>query len=93
MARIPMDAFDEGETIVRVYLAATLAEAERVERALDAAGLVFGVEVETFTARTAFGSGAPRSGAGFWVAERDVDAGAGALEVAGLVAGLVERGD
>ncbi len=91
MARIAMDAFEDGEEIVRVYLAASLDEAQAVERALDASGFEYGVEVEAFASRTAFGSGAPRSGAGFWVAGDDLDAVAAALGRAGLRRGLVER--
>jgi hypothetical protein len=91
MPRIAMDAFEEGEEIVRVYLAASVDEAQAVERALDAAGFEYGVEVETFAARSAFGSGAPRSGAGFWVIEDDLEAIAAALARAGLRRGLVER--
>ena len=87
-----MDAFDEGTEIVRVYLAASLAEAQQVERALDVAGLEFAVEVEEFASRTALGSGAMRRGAGFWVREGLLEGAAGALERAGCVAGLVDRG-
>ncbi len=90
MTRIAMDAFDEGEEIVRVYLAASLAEAQSVETALDAAGFDYAVEVETFTARSALAGGA-RRGAGFWVASGDLASSAAALEAAALVRGLVER--
>jgi hypothetical protein len=89
MARIRMEAFEEGTEIVRVYLAAQLDEAQAVERALDAAGLDYGAEVEEFVAPTALGSSAPRRGVGFWVEASGVERCAGALERAGLVAGLV----
>lgn len=91
MARIEMDAFEEGEEIVRVYLAASLAEARSVERALDAAGFEYGVEVESYTGRSVLAGGVTRRGAGFWVVADDLDATAAALERAGLVRGLVER--
>ncbi len=91
MARIPMEAFEEGSGIVRVYLAATLAEAQSVEGALAAAAIDFAVEVETFASPTALGSNAPRHGAGFWVAEALLEAAADALARAGHLAGLVER--
>lgn len=91
MARIQMDAFEEGTELVRVYLAARLEEAQAVERALDAAGLDYGAEVEEFIAPSALGSSAPRRGVGFWVEESSVPGCTGALERAGLVAGLVRR--
>jgi hypothetical protein len=91
VARIPMDEFEEGTEIVRVYLAASLREAQAAEGALDAVGVDYAVEVEAFASPTALGSGASRQGAGFWVEPEDLDASAGALERAGLVGGLVQR--
>jgi hypothetical protein len=91
MARIGMEEFEEGEEIVRVYLAAALPEAGDVQAALDAAGIEYGVEVESFASPTVLGSNAPRSGAGFWVLAADVDASLDALERAGLVRGLLDR--
>ncbi len=91
MARVAMESFEEGTEIVRVYLATRLEEAQAVERALDAAGMDYGVEVEEFVAPTALGSSAPRRGVGFWVEDAALDACAGALERAGLAAGLVRR--
>jgi hypothetical protein len=92
MPRVTMDHFQEGEEIVRVYLAAKVREGERVEAALDAAGLAYGVEVEPFTTPNVLLGVTERSGAGFWVAAADLDGAAAALERAGLVAGLVDRG-
>jgi hypothetical protein len=92
MGRIPMDSFDEGTELIRVYLAATLAESQQVEQALDAAGLEYAVEVETFASPTALGSNAPRRGAGFWVEAAALDACADTLAGAGLLRGLVGRG-
>ncbi len=92
MARIEMDGFEEGTEIARVYLAASLAEAQRVESVLGAAGVEYAVEVEEFRSPTALGSNAVRRGAGFWIRESSLEAAAGALERAGCVAGLVDRG-
>jgi hypothetical protein len=86
-----MDSFDEGTEIVRVYLAASLAEARAIEGALDAAEVEFAVEIEEFASPTALGSNQARRGAGFWVREADLERAAGALERAGHLAGLVER--
>jgi hypothetical protein len=91
VAHVPMDAFEEGTEIVRVYLAATLREARAVEETLSAAQVDFAVEVEAFASRTALGASAARQGAGFWIAEVDVDRAANALERAGQISGLVER--
>ena len=91
MAIVPMESFEEGTEIVRVYLAASLAEAQAAERILTAAGLEYAVEVEELATRTLFGLGSVRRGAGLWVRSAAVDAAADALERAGQVAGLVER--
>ncbi len=89
MAQVGMESFEEGTEIVRVYLAAALAEAQAIEDALTAEGVDFAVEVEELWARTALGSA--RRAAGFWVREADVERAAGALERGGHVAGLVDR--
>ena len=93
MARIDMEGFDEGTEIVRVYLAATLAEAQAIEDALDAAGLRVrdrgrDVRVADRARRRARRGAAPR----FWVTAGDLDACADALERAGHLRGLVDRG-
>jgi hypothetical protein len=86
-----MHLFGEGTELVRVYLSASLEEAQAAEAALDGAGLTYAVEVETYLARTILGSGSPRQGAGIWLLEADLDAACAALEGAGLVKGLVDR--
>jgi hypothetical protein len=92
MALVPMEAFEEGSEIVRVYLAASLAEAQAAERVLTEAGLEYAVEVEELGTRTLFGFGSRLRGAGLWVRAEVLDAAADALERAGQVAGLVDRG-
>jgi hypothetical protein len=91
VARISMEAFEEGTEIVRVYLAAALVEARGIEEALAEAGVEFAVEVEEFASPTALGSNQPRRGAGFWVRDSDLDHAAGVLERGGHLAGLVRR--
>lgn len=90
MPRVTEETFAEGSEIVRVYLAASLGEAQSVERALDAVGVDYLAEPEPYAARWALGSRV-RTGVGFWVAGEALDAAAGALERAGLRSGLVER--
>jgi hypothetical protein len=87
-----MDRFGEGTELVRVYLAASVGEAEAAEAALEGVRLAWAVEVETYLASTILGSNSPRTGAGIWILEADLDAACGALEAAGLVKGLVDRG-
>lgn len=91
MARIAMDDFEEGTEIVRVYVAGSLSEAQAVEAVLDDAGVDYGVEVEALPSGGLL-SGRARSAAGFWVPAEAVDASAGALERAGHLRGLVDRG-
>ncbi|WP_242341418.1 MULTISPECIES: hypothetical protein [Anaeromyxobacter] len=91
MARIDMEDFVEGTEIARVYLAATLEEAQAVEAALEDAGFEFAIELETFASPTALGSNQPRRGAGFWVEASAATACIGALERAGHLRGLAER--
>jgi hypothetical protein len=93
MPRQPLDQFGEGTEVVRVYFALGLDEAQRAEAVLDGAGLTFAVEVEEAAGRTLFGFGRPRRGAGLWVREAEVDAACTALEGAGMLKGLVDRGE
>lgn len=92
MPLVPMESFAEGTEIVRVYLAGALSEARAVEAVLEATGVEFAVEVESFPSRS-FLTSAARSGAGFWVRAPEVDRAADALASAGHVRGLVDRGD
>lgn len=87
-----MHQFGEGTELVRVYLAAGLDEAQAAEQVLDAAGLTYSVEVESYPSRTILGFGSTRQGAGLWLLEADLDAACAALTRAGLVKGLVDRG-
>jgi hypothetical protein len=84
-----MESFEEGTELVRVYLAAALDEARRIEAALEEAAVEFAVEVEEFASPMALGS--RRRAAGFWVREAELDRAADALERGGHVAGLVRR--
>ena len=93
MPRQPLDRFGEGTEVVRVYFALGLDEAERAEALLDAAGLTFAVEVEEVGGPTMFGFGRPRRGAGLWLREADLDAACATLEQAGMIKGLVDRGE
>jgi hypothetical protein len=90
MARVPEESFGEGTQLVRVYLAAALAEAQAVEGVLDAAGIDYLAEPEQYGAPAALGARV-RTGVGFWVTEERLAPAAEALERAGRTAGLVER--
>lgn len=86
-----MEAFPEGTEIVRVYLALGLEEAGAVERALEGAGVEYGVEVEEVTRPDVLALRTTRNGAGFWIREDALDAAEAALLAAGLKKGLVLR--
>jgi hypothetical protein len=90
MPRVTEEAFEEGTEIVRVYLAASLSEAQSVEGVLDATGVDYLSETEEYRAPSSLGARL-RTGVGFWVVESRVEEAAGALERAGLTAGLVRR--
>ena len=91
MARQAMERFGEGTELVRVYLAASVSEAEAAEAAIGAVGIAYAVEVEAFFVPTLLGSSSPRQGAGIWLLESDLDAACAALTRAGLSKGLVDR--
>jgi len=86
-----MEAFTEGTEIIRVYLALGLEESTAVERALDAAGVEYGVEVETLDMPNGLGLRTSRNAAGFWIREPALDAAEAALVAAKLEKGLVLR--
>jgi hypothetical protein len=90
MPRVTEDALQEGTEIVRVYLAASLSEAQSVEGVLDGTGVAYLAETEQYRAPSSLGARL-RTGVGFWVGEADLDAAFGALERAGMTAGLVRR--
>ena len=84
---MPMDenAGDECP-LARIYLAATVSEARRVEAVLDQLDVEYSVRVEP-CGRTLFGS--TRQGAAFFVDAAQTDLCDEALERAGLGAGIV----
>ena len=88
---MPMDenAGDE-RPLARIYLAATVSEARRVEAVLDQLDVEYSVRVEP-CGRTLFGS--TRQGAAFLVDAAQADACDEALERAGLGAGIVRDRD
>ncbi|MGC3997600.1 MAG: hypothetical protein QM767_08955 [Anaeromyxobacter sp.] len=91
MPRVTDESFPEGTELVRVYLAGSVAEAEKVERVLEELGATWVAEPETYAARNLLGFGSERKGVGIWIETDALDRCADALEQARLVAGLVER--
>ncbi len=89
MGRVSMEDFEEGTELLRVYLASSLAEARKVEAALDAAGFDYVVEVESFTTRSVLAGFFARKGAGFYVLKEQAHDCVQALGSAGMVKGLV----
>lgn len=87
MPLIDQDAFGE-RPLARIFLAATVTEARRVEKVLDQDGVDYCVRVEP-CGRTLFGS--TRQGAAFFVDDAQADTCSAALERAGLGAGVVRK--
>ncbi len=92
MARIDFRDFEEnGQEVARVYLAATLDESRRVEEALEAAGLLYAVQVEPFATMNLFGASGRATGAAFYVLEAEAGAAVATLRGSGLSAGIVDE--
>ena len=89
MSLIDEDAFG-GRPLARIFLAATVAEARRVEAVLDQHGADYCVRVEPY-GRTLFGS--IRQGAAFLVDATQADSCEAALVRTGLGAGIVRDRD
>jgi hypothetical protein len=89
MSLIDEDAFG-GRPLARIFLAATIAEARRVEAVLDQHDAEYCVRVEPY-GRTLFGS--IRQGAAFLVDATQADSCEAALVRAGLAAGIVRDRD
>jgi hypothetical protein len=85
MPRVDEDVFGERRA-ARIFLAATVSEARRVERVLDQLGVDYFVRVEP-CGMTLFGS--TRQGAAFFVDASSTDSCEQALVQAGLGAGIV----
>jgi hypothetical protein len=91
MARVAIDDFGDKE-IARIYLAARLAEAQRVEAELDRHGIAYAVEVERYRATVVFWI-SEYAGAAFYVLSGQADFCRRVLLEAGLGAGLMENED
>jgi hypothetical protein len=87
MARLDSEEFLDKE-VSRVYLAAKVGEAERVEKALTDEGFDFMVEIERFTKAVLGIFTSEYSGAGFYVLSGQADSARKALSAAGLTVGL-----
>ncbi len=87
MARLDSEAFLDKE-VSRVYIAASVAEAERVEKALTDEGFEFMVEIEPFTKAVLGIFPQEYSGAAFYVLSGQAAPARKILSAAGLRAGL-----
>ena len=84
---VDQDTFGD-RSLSRIFLAATVTEARRVEKVLDQHGVDYCVRVEP-CGQTLFGL--TRQGAAFFVADAEVISCVEALEQAGLAAGIVRE--
>ena len=89
MARLTINDFGDKE-IARVYFAATLSEAQRVETELDKHNIDYAIEVESYLASAVFWL-SERKGAAFYVISGQADFCSRMLDEAGLTAGLLEK--
>jgi hypothetical protein len=90
MARVAFDDFGEKET-TRIYLAAELAEAKRVEAVLNANGIEYAVEVEPYMSLSVFSFPSEYKGAAFYVLSRQANFCKRVLLEAGLELGIQEE--
>lgn len=89
MARVDSEAFLEKE-VSRVYIAGSVREAERVEKALNEEGFDYLVEIERFTKAVLGIFTSEYSGASFYVLSGQATSARKALSAAGLRASLQE---
>ncbi len=89
MPRVDREALADVE-VERVYLAAELDEARRVEAALDAGGIDYVVEVEPYWKNTLMIFPTRLAGAAFYVEGDAVEGALVLIRGAGLVRGLPE---
>jgi hypothetical protein len=86
-----MDDFGDKQ-VARIYLAARLGEAQRVETELSNHGIDYAVEVEPYMATAVFWV-SEYAGAAFYIAAEQADICDRVLREAGLVSGLMEKQD
>jgi len=89
MARVRIEDF-EGQEMTRVYLAAKLKEAKRVEDILAASGINFAVEIEPYQKLLLGIILRKYLGAGFFVRSTEAALARSTLSAAGLVVGIQE---
>jgi len=89
MGMVSAEEFGEEER-ARVYVAARVREAKRVERALSAAGIDYAVEIEPYRTRLLGILPVEYKGAVFYVLAGDADFSRHTLRDAGLEHGLIE---
>ena len=89
MARLELDDFGDKE-IARIYFAARLSEAQRVETELNKHNIDYAIEVEQYLAPHVVWP-SEHSGAAFYVISGQADFCSQVLNSAGLTAGLLEE--
>jgi hypothetical protein len=90
MARVAFDDFREKD-IARIYLAAELIEARRVEEVLTANGIEYAVEVEPYMSLSVFSFSSEYRGAAFYVLSGQANFCKRVLLEAGLASGIQEE--
>jgi hypothetical protein len=90
MPHFAFDDFEESE-LSRIYLAARLAEAKRVEEVLDANGIDYAVEVEPYAVTLLFIGFGEYKGAAFYVRSGQAEFCRRILAEAGLDLGILGK--
>ena len=91
MSRVAIDDFGDRE-IFRIYLAARLSEAQRVEAELTNHSIEYAIEVEKYAATAVFWISV-YAGAAFYVPAEQAELCCNVLQEAGLSSGLMEKQD
>ena len=88
--RRPLASLADRE-LARIYIAGTLAEAERVEAALEMGGIDYAVEIEPYLWHLLDVVPSEHRGAAFYVLAGQATVGRERLRSAGMSAGLVDE--
>ena len=89
MGRLAIEDFGD-KKIARIYFAATLSEAQRVETELSRHNIDYAIEVEPYIASAVFWM-SEHKGAAFYVISGQADYCCRVLDEAGLTTGLLEK--
>jgi len=91
MAKVAFEDFEDGEEVVRIYLARELSEAKRAEAVLTKKGIEYAVEVEPYVTAMSNILSSEYKGAAFYVVADQGEFCRRILSEAGLTPGIMEE--